>query len=150
MTPSTTPAERVERTGKERVARETAVIAVIALGGVVAVGVWLSLLYVWDSSHERASSGTHLAPWPFWLQFVLIPLVALLGGRLAPNRVRAVVIAACAGQVGLVVVSRMTFLFEHTWFALQILAGELVLVALTVAAARLGSRLVHRGAGHDV
>lgn len=121
-----------------RGAHDALVLAATALGGVLAVVVWVVLLYAdaLDAGARRGDGGTPLA---YWSQFLLIPLVALAGGRFAPGRVRAVVVAACAGQVLFVLAMRLGFLLEHGWFALEVVVAEAVLIGLAVGAARLGS-----------
>ena len=143
MTTTPTSAE-ADRQALPSAGRDGLVIAATAVGGVLAVVAWMVLLYRYDLAHAGEHHDDGLAPWPYWSQFVLIPLVALVGGRFAPGRVRAVVVAACAGQVLFVLAMRLAFVLDHGWFALQLLVGEAVLVGLAWAAARLGRRLARR------
>lgn len=149
MTATPTSAEVHEQSGGT--AHSGLVIAMAAVGGVVAVVLWLSLTYAYDVRRTLPHSGTlvrtttHLAPWPYWSQFLLIPFVALVGARFAPGRVRAIVIAACAGQVLFVLVMKGAFLLDHEAFAIWLWISELVLVGLAYGAARLGRRLARSG-----
>lgn len=128
--------------------RGSLVVAGSALGGLASVVLWQVWSYSFALGHRADGDGRHLAPLPYWSPFLLIPLVALVGARLAPDRTRAVVLAACAPQVLLVLVSKGALLVDPTRLGaalwLELWAREIILVLLTWLAARWGRRLALR------
>jgi hypothetical protein len=120
------------------------VLAATAVGGVVAVAVWLAWSYSYHLGHRGMGQRSHLAPLPYWSQYLLIALVAFVGARLAPTRVRAVVVAACAAQVLLVVITKGQHLLEPNRLGVDLWRGEILLVVSAWAGARLGCALARR------
>lgn len=121
--------------------RETVVIAGVAVGGLAALAVMMAWSYAW--AHSRAGNWDpalwkQLVTWLGWM--APIPAVAHVGGRLAPQRVRAVVIAAVAAWVLFILAFGGMSLFGFDLRALRIAASNGVLVALAVWAARSGAR----------
>lgn len=125
-----------------------AVVAGTAVAGLLVVLVGLAWSYSYAVGHPHVRDGHEVAPLPYWSPFVLIPLVALVGARLAPDRTRAVVVAACAAHVLLVLLSKGALLVDPTrlgigsWFELW--AGEIVLVLLAWLGGRTGRNLALR------
>lgn len=121
--------------------RETAVIAGVAVGGVAALAVMMAWSYGWALSRAEnwdPALWKQLISWLGWM--VPIPVVAHIGGRLAPHRVRAVVMAAVAAWMLFLLAFNGVSLFGFDRRALRIVASNGVLVAFAVWAARSGAR----------
>ncbi len=121
--------------------REAAVIAGVAVGGAAA----LAVMMAWSYALARSRAGNwdpalwqQLVSWLGWM--LPIPVVAHVGGRQAPHRVRAVVVAAVGAWVLFVLAFNGVSLFGFDRRALRIAAANGVLIALAVVAARSGAR----------
>lgn len=128
--------------------RDVAVIAGVAFGGAAAVGLILAWDYSLAWSHVGdwdLSLGERAVSWAVWL--LPMPVVAHVGARLAPHRVRAVVVAAVAAWMLVLLASGGVSLFDLDRRSLRVVASNAALVALTVWAARSGSRQARTGEG---
>ena len=134
--------------GEHGVGHGRAVVVGTAVAGLLVVVLGLAWSYSYAVGHPHRRDGHQVAPLPYWSPFFLIPLVALVGARLAPDRTRAVVVAGCAAHVLLVLATKGALLVDPTRLGfgswLELWAGEVVLVLLAWLGARAGRHLALR------
>lgn len=111
------------------------------MAGVAAAGAILLVLQA-SVAHEAATAQREGggASWAWLVTFVGVPVIALIGAAAAPRRVRAVVVAALAADAAAVFVSKGMTIIRLGSVGRQVLAWQLAVVALTIVAARAGSR----------